>query len=232
MSRASGHPGIVKVCGVTTPRDAEMCAAIGVDWIGVNFLEGSPRRIDEARALAIARALGGRARLVGLCRVAEVSELEALRGRAGLDLLQLYGEPEAGPADALGLLESFAFFAVPVAGAADAERARRAPGRLVVVDAKSPGKLGGTGRLLDVELARPVAAARRVLLAGGLAPENVAARIDLVRPFGVDVASGVERSPGVKDEARLLSFVEAARGAFSALGLEAEPGERPPDGLG
>lgn len=208
----SNARGVVKVCGVTTPADAEACVEAGVDWVGVNFLEGSPRRVSEPEALAVSRAVAGRALVVGLTRVGPPADLEALRRRAGLDLLQLYGEPTN-----LGRLEPCAFFAVQLGDEADVEKAKAAPGRLVLVDAKAKGLLGGTGKLLDVELARAVGSARSLMLAGGLGPENVAARIASLRPFGVDSASGVERAPGSKDAARVAAFVEAARSAFAAL---------------
>jgi phosphoribosylanthranilate isomerase len=204
---------LVKVCGVTTPADAEACVALGVDWLGLNFVPSSPRCIDVAAALAIAGAVRGRAELVGVVADRDDAALLELRRAAGLDRLQLHGDE---PPEQVRRLAPFAFKALRIGSAADVTAAARYEG-LLLVDSKVAGALGGTGRTVDFALVAPVAHARAILLAGGLGPANVAAAVRAVAPWGVDVASGVERSPGVKDLDAVAAFVANARaGAVGA----------------
>jgi phosphoribosylanthranilate isomerase len=197
----------IKICGITTAADADACAALGADMIGLNFVPSSPRRVDVAAARAIADAVRGRVEIVGV--VADLPEraLLDLRAAAGLDRLQLHGDE---PPDLVRRLGGLAFKAVRVGSAADVEAAGAYEG-LLLVDAKVPGALGGTGRAVDPGLVAPLCRARQVLLAGGLGPGNVAAAVRALHPWGVDVASGVERAPGVKDPAKVAAFVQAAR---------------------
>ena len=201
----------VKVCGVTTVADAAACVEAGVDLIGLNFVAGSPRRIDPERAAAIAEAVRGRVELVGVVADQAAAALHALRDRVGLDRLQLHGDE---PPDLVEALAPVAFKAVRVGSPADVEHARRYPG-LLLIDARVAGKLGGTGVCVDPAWVSALASERPVLLAGGLTPDNVGDMVRRVRPWGVDVASGVETTPGVKDRARVAAFVAAARRAVS-----------------
>jgi phosphoribosylanthranilate isomerase len=202
----------VKVCGITRVADAEGCVALGVDLIGVNFVPGSPRRVDVLVARAIGSAVRGRAEVVGVVADLDEAALVALREGAGLDRLQLHGSE---PPSLLARLAPFAFKALRVGSAGDLEEADRYAG-LLLVDAKVEGKLGGTGVAVDAALVAPLARRRDVLLAGGLTPDTVAEAVRAVRPWGVDVASGVEVSPGVKDLGKVAAFVERARTAAAA----------------
>jgi phosphoribosylanthranilate isomerase len=200
----------VKVCGITTPEDADACASLGVDWLGLNFVAGSPRAIDVATARAIGDAVRGRVALIGVVADRTEAELTALRRDARLDRLQLHGSE---PPELVRRLHPFAFKALRIGSAADVREAEGYAG-LILVDAKVPGVLGGTGRTVDFSLVAPLARAREVILAGGLTPANVAAAVRSVEPWGVDVASGVERSPGVKDLDAVKAFMERAREAL------------------
>jgi len=202
---------VIKVCGVTTAGDADACAALGVDWIGLNFVPGSPRCIGVETALAIRDAVRGRSLLVGVVAGRGEAELVALRSAAGLDRLQLHGDE---PPELVARLAPSGFKAIRVGSAEDAADASRYAG-LLLVDAKVEGALGGTGRTVDFALVAPLARARPVLLAGGLRPGNVAEAVRAVAPWGVDVASGVERAPGVKDLDAVAAFVANARGAVA-----------------
>lgn len=199
----------MKVCGITTVGDAEACVALGVDLIGLNFVDGSPRRVDVDRARAIADAVRGRVELVGVVAGGDEATLVELQGLVGLDRLQLHGHETPELVRRLG---ARAFKAIRVGSAQDVAEAARYEG-LLLVDAKVGGQLGGTGKTVDFALVAPLAASRPILLAGGLGPDNVAAAVQAVRPFGVDVASGVERAPGVKDLDAVAAFVERARRA-------------------
>ncbi len=198
----------IKICGVTTEAQARAVAELEVDAIGVNFVPGSPRRIDEAMAKAIVRAVGGRVLIVAVAAGLDLHALRALRDRTGVGCLQLHGdEPDA----TLEALLPHAYRAVRVGKGNDVALAERTPGKYVMVDAKVDGPLGGTGHTFDWRLVVELARKRQVVLAGGLRPDNVARAVALVRPFCVDVASGVESAPGIKDEDLVRAFVDAVR---------------------
>ena len=183
-------PIVIKVCGLTSPGDADACVALGVDMLGLNFVPSSPRCLDLARARAIADAVRGRAELVGVVADLDEARMAELRDAIGLDRLQLHGD------EAPELVRRWApraFKALRIGAAADVEAADRYEG-LLLVDAKVPGALGGTGRTVDFALVAPLARARAILLAGGLTAANVAEAVRAVSPWGVDVASGVERA--------------------------------------
>jgi len=198
----------VKICGVTSVADAAMCADLGADAVGVNLVPGSPRRVDEATARAIADAVGKTTLVVAVVAGMSVEAMRALRDRTGAGCLQLHGDES--PADVRALLPH-AYKAVRVATRADVLQADAFPGDYVLVDAKVDGALGGSGRTFDWDLVVDLAARRKLVLAGGLTPDNVALAVARVRPWCVDVASGVEKAPGVKDPRLVELFVRAAR---------------------
>ena len=201
----------IKICGVTTVEQALACAALGVDAIGVNFVDSSPRRVDVQTARAIADALGSSTLLVGVVADMPVSTMRGLLGEARVGCLQLHGDETA---DQVAAMLPHAYKAVRVGSAEDVARAEAAPGAYVMVDASVAGMLGGSGHRVDGSLVASLAKRRRLVLAGGLTPDNVARAIVEVRPWCVDVASGVESSPGVKDMARVRAFIEAAKTAI------------------
>jgi phosphoribosylanthranilate isomerase len=200
---------LVKICGVTSVDDARMCVDAGANAIGLNFVPESPRRVDVATARAIVEALAHRkVLLVGVVANLAVADATALRYAVGLRWLQLHGDETPGTLDAL---LPDAYKAIRVADASDVRHAHTYAGEHFLVDAKPPGgALGGTGARFDWSLVTELARARKVTLAGGLTPDNVAEAIQVVRPFCVDVASGVESSPGRKDEAMVRAFVKSA----------------------
>ncbi|MGD0527858.1 MAG: phosphoribosylanthranilate isomerase [Polyangiaceae bacterium] len=197
----------VKVCGVTSVEQAVACADLGVDALGVNFVATSPRRVDESLARAIVEAVGQRTLVVAVVSGMSVEAMRGLVARTGVGCLQVHG---GEPADVAALLPH-AYGAVPVASAEDVAVAEAMPGEYVMVDAKVAGALGGTGHTFDWNLVVGLAGRRKLVLAGGLTPSNVAAAIARVGPWCVDVASGVESAPGVKDLGKVRAFVEAAR---------------------
>jgi phosphoribosylanthranilate isomerase len=203
---------LVKICGVTRADDGAMCARAGADWIGLNFWPQSKRFVARARAAEIAAAVRAEApsvRLVGVFVNEDPGQVAAIAAEVGLDLMQLHGDE---PTSAIAALGERAIAAVRLSSEADIARAVAMPAEAVVlVDASAPG-YGGSGELADWGLARRVVSSRdRVILAGGLAPHNLSEAIRAVCPFGVDVASGVESSPGIKDPDRVRAFVEAAK---------------------
>ena len=191
-------------------------ASLGVDAIGVNRVSGTPRVVGVKTLGEIARAIGSQVEVIAVVADASTDELLRLRESTGVDWLQLHGSESESQ---LRRLLPQAFKAVRVATSLDVEQARGYTGERILVDAKHPGALGGTGRGWDWTLARGLAEARRVILAGGLTPENVETAIMRCRPWGVDVASGVEvtGNPRSKDLARARRFVERARLAGDSL---------------
>jgi phosphoribosylanthranilate isomerase len=198
----------VKVCGITTVEQAVACVDLGVDALGVNFVATSPRRVDEGVARAIVGAVGKRTLVVAVVAGMTVEAMRGLVERTGVGCLQLHGDE---PARDVAALLPHAYKAVRVAGPADVAAAEAMPGEYVMVDAKVEGSLGGTGHSFDWSLVTELARKRRLVLAGGLTPENVARAVEQVHPWCVDVASGVETAPGVKDLARVSAFVRSAR---------------------
>jgi phosphoribosylanthranilate isomerase len=202
----------VKICGVTRVEDAVFAIEQGADAIGVNLVPTSKRYVEEAVAGRIAGAVGGRTMVVAVVADLSLRAMRSVRESTGIEWLQLHGEEPEG---VLSEILPHAFKAVPIGDAKDVERAMRFPGDRVLADAKVPGQLGGTGATFDWSLVRELARARRLILAGGLTPDNVADAVRAVDPWGVDVASGVESTPRVKDRGKVRAFIEAVRGADS-----------------
>ena len=208
----------IKICGLTHPDDAALAVALGVDALGLNFYPGSPRCLDPARDAAWLRALPAGTRRVAVVVNASHDFLRRLRGEDLVDAVQLHGDEDAAFCAALAA-EGIPFAkAIRVRGAESLRGAAEFGTPDLVLDAFRPDAYGGTGKTLDWALAAEFVRdaeppARRVILSGGLTPENVAEAVRRVRPYGVDVASGVEGADGPrrKDPTRLRAFVEAAR---------------------
>ncbi len=199
----------IKVCGLTRPEDALAAEAAGADALGVIFAAGSRRRVDVAQARRVLAPVGPFVARVGVFVDASVAEvLEAVRG-ARLSAVQLHGGEDAATVAELARH-------VPVVRAVrwrpgfDPADHAEAPIAALLVDGPEPG----SGLVFDWgAAAASLARGPRWVLAGGLTPDNVAAAVARLKPHGVDVASGVESAPGVKDHARLRAFVAAVQGA-------------------
>jgi phosphoribosylanthranilate isomerase len=218
----------IKICGVTLVEDAALVAAAGVDFIGLNFWPRSRRRVDVERAAALAAAArgAGPAAIVGVFVDADAGEIAAVHARVGLDVIQLHGAETADAAAALARATGRPVWKAIAAGAeGDLDALDAWPVDAILLDTPTPDR-GGSGRSFDWGLARAARLrhpARRLVLAGGLHPGNVADAIAAALPWAVDVASGVESAPGVKDAGKLAAFVAAARAAWA----RAAAGERP-----
>lgn len=217
----------VKICGVTTPADALLAVDLGADFIGLNFYRPSPRWIDVEQAVAIRRAVGDRARAVGIFVNPTKEELEAIDRRVGLDFLQFSGDesPElvAGFSDrAIRVRRVGGAAASDAAIAGEDCRAVLEDCWAILIDRAHDRLYGGSGESWDYAAAAdivssPAAAGRprRVFIAGGVHPGNVA-RVAAAVPaaYAVDTCSGVEASPGVKDRVKLERlFANLAQGA-------------------
>jgi phosphoribosylanthranilate isomerase len=197
----------VKICGITALDDALACVDAGADAIGFNFWPKSRRHISVEAAAVIARRIPPNIRTVGVFVDPTEPEVDRAFASGAIDLTQFHGDETP---DFCSRFAGRYIKALRLADAAALERMAQYPCDLLLVDADTPG-FGGSGQRADVALATQAAAARRVILAGGLTPENVAEAVATVKPYGVDVAGGVEREPGVKDWIKVAAFVQAAK---------------------
>jgi phosphoribosylanthranilate isomerase len=205
----------IKICGLTRPEDVECALAAGADCVGFVLYERSPRCVPvEGLAELAACVPPGILRVGVVVNAAPELVLRAVAiGRLGV--VQFHGD-ESG-ARVAAFTAARAWRAVGLRSAADVEDAVRLPADRLVVDAVGGAGRGGTGQLCDWALAAALARRRPVLLAGGLRPDNVGAAVRRVRPWGIDVSSGVERAPGIKDAQRLSDFIAAARAAAASV---------------
>ena len=207
---------IVKVCGVCDPEVAEVAVENGADWLGLVFEPRSPRYVDDDGARRVGAAVARRADLVGVFVSPSVAECEDAAARYRLSAVQVHGDVDSAFVSAC---------AVPVIRGFNVHTSEAAltlqwwPDCLVLLDSGAPeGDLpGGTGRRLETAVAAEVAAHRRIVLAGGLGPDDVAEAILAVRPEGVDASSRLETSPGHKDVELVQRYVRNARAAFAEL---------------
>jgi phosphoribosylanthranilate isomerase len=198
----------VKICGITRPEDAEQAAALGAWAIGFVLWPQSKRAADPAVAAGIARALRRRVELVGVFVNPTLDEVVHAAEGIGLTHIQLHGDE--GPAFCRAVAErtgARVIKALGIASGADIRAIERFHTDFHMLDS---GR-GGSGRPWDWELIAQRRSNVPVILAGGLTPDNVAEAIAAVRPWAVDVASGVEAAPGVKDPAKVEAFVAAAQ---------------------
>jgi len=199
--------------------DARVACEAGVDAIGLNFYPRSPRALSVNKAAELRALIPSGVQVFGVFVNAEVAEVMEIFQNVRLDALQLHGnEPPTSVAQLARIAPVFKALRVgPDFSAVTLESYPGVSGFLFDTADAGPGQYGGTGRLADWGVAQQVARSHRVILAGGLNADNVAAAILQVRPYGVDVASGVEASPGAKDHAQLREFVREARRADQEL---------------
>jgi phosphoribosylanthranilate isomerase len=207
----------VKICGITNIADACTAIEAGADLLGFNFYSKSPRYLAPEKAREIAAAIrsdGQRPLLVGVFVNSPLEEVRSILEIAQIDLAQLHGDE---PVSVMEQLNGRGFKALrPTSereAAIDAEwfapHGPNAP--VLLIDAYRKDQYGGTGHVADWSVATKLAQQYPILLAGGLTPDNVAEAIRQVKPWGVDVASGIEISPGKKDAAKMRAFVESAK---------------------
>jgi phosphoribosylanthranilate isomerase len=203
----SSDPIFVKICGITNEQDALLATALGADALGFNFAQ-SRRHVQPDTVRDIVKRLPGEVLTVGVFRNHRPEHVVDVVHRCGLHAAQLHG---GEPLSEVRFVKERVQFVIQafVAGDPALAAAANSPADVVLVDSPNPG----SGKVFDWRLADGVPGGVRLLLAGGLTPDNVAEAIRRVRPWGVDVASGVESAPGRKDPRKLRRFVEAARGA-------------------
>ncbi|UCG38878.1 MAG: phosphoribosylanthranilate isomerase [bacterium] len=205
----------IKICGITRLEDALKACALGADILGFNFVPSSKRYVDPYAVRGIIAALPPFVTTVGIFAGEELSVVNDMIAFAALDAVQLHGDEDSVYCRGV---RAPVIKAVRVAGGADLQDLGQYSVSAYLLDAREEGALGGTGRTFPWQEAVDFCGANRVFVAGGLRPENVAAAIRLLKPYGVDAASGVESAPGRKDAGLMESFIRAARCAAVASG--------------
>ena len=200
----------IKVCGITRASDARHAVEQGATALGFVLWPRSPRAITADRAAEIVAELPAHVMSVGVFVNESIDSIRSTAEHVGLTAVQLHGDEPPAYADALDWPIIRAVSVGEINLAADAW----SPDTALLVDNVDPVRRGGTGSAVDWTQAAGVAKTRRVVLAGGLTPDNVATAIRAVHPFGVDVSSGVESTPGVKDLDKVAQFISNARLAF------------------
>jgi phosphoribosylanthranilate isomerase len=204
----------VKICGITRPEDAWLAAELGAWAVGFVFWPGSPRCVSPATAREIARRIAPFCTPVGVFVDQPLDEIEAIAAEVGLGAVQLHGSEPIQIARSLGrpIIRGLGL-------RADCEQDVRdwCPHATVLLDAHDPIKRGGTGTTTDWPMAARIAAGHRIILAGGLRPDNVREAVTRVRPAAIDVSSGVESAPGIKDSTRVRALFAALEGVEAAL---------------
>lgn len=201
----------VKICGITNLEDALLAVDLGAACLGFVMAPESPRHVDVATVRDICLRLPARVGKVAVTVNRARDDLQAIIQECPIDILQLHGEESPELSIRLGVHRIWKAFALQ--SSSDVEAALAYPARAILLDTAHGGRRGGTGKVGNWELAACVACRRRTVLAGGLNPENVAAAIRAVKPWMIDVSSGVELRPGRKDPDRLRALMAAVHGA-------------------
>ncbi len=200
----------VKICGLTRPEDAALAAELGAWALGVIFAPESPRRLDPGLAAEVLGPAPADVERAGVFVNASLRDIEEAVAAAGLTVLQLHGEEDASFCrEAGGVTGLPVIKALRVSDAASLEGVVRFDTDYVLLDTYRAGSHGGTGETFDWQLAAEIPLeqrASRIILSGGLGPENIRAAVGAVAPFAVDVSSGVEEAPGIKSADRLAEL--------------------------
>ena len=201
----------IKICGITNEEDALAAARFGADALGFIFAP-SPRRISPQKARKIIKALPPLVQTVGVFVDEDPGEVFSVAQMCRLDILQFHGKESA---DYCESFDQRLIKAVRLRNRQDLKSLAEYDGvvHALLLDTYIPGKLGGTGLTFNWEWAVEAGRKRRIILAGGLNPENVAAAISTVKPYGVDASSSLEHSPGVKDHEKMMQFIAEVRKA-------------------
>ncbi len=199
----------VKICGITSLEDALTACEGGADAIGFIFWEGSPRFIAPETAARIIKMLPPFVSTVGVFVNEDVEVINEIVKTAGLGCVQLHGDE---PPETCEAVEAKVIKAVRIKDVKSLDGLERFDVSAYLLDTFKEGTPGGTGAVFDWEIAKEAKGLGRIILSGGLTPENVADAVSLVRPYAVDVSSGVESRPGRKDPVMVARFIEAARG--------------------
>jgi len=204
---------MVKICGITRREDAQAAISCGANALGFVFWPNSPRYIDPAEARKIVDIMIPSIVAVGVFVNQPADEVNRIANDVGLGAIQLHGDESN---EYVAQMSRDVIKAIPV-GVVPVRPVSKWPTQArILLDVHDPVRKGGTGHVIDWVVAHDLASLRPIILAGGLTPENVGDAIERVRPYGIDVSSGVESSPGIKDHKRLKALFEAVHGSHHA----------------
>ncbi|NIO16295.1 MAG: N-(5'-phosphoribosyl)anthranilate isomerase [Deltaproteobacteria bacterium] len=201
----------VKICGITKAPDLEFAGRFGADAAGLNFYPESPRYLGVEKCRNIIGSADSALRFVGVFVNEDPDSINRVAEHLGLSCVQLSGDEDEKVANRV---ERESIKVIRAETIDDVRRAEQFPSHWIMFDTPVPGAYGGSGQTFDYEVLVAANIKRPFLLAGGLTPDNVAAIVKIVRPSGVDVASGVEHSPGVKDPKKMREFIKNAKEAL------------------
>jgi len=198
----------IKICGITNTTDALASAELGADALGFIFYRESKRYIDPEIAKSIVSSLPPFITTVGVFVNQPLDELLAIKDKVGIDAAQLHGDetPEFCSSVPLKVIK-----AIRVKADLDEQGVAQYPVQAILFDTYSDVEYGGTGKSFNWEIIKGISNAGKIILSGGLSPDNVVEAIRTVRPYAVDVSSGVEATPGKKDHMKLRKFIEAVK---------------------
>ncbi len=215
----------IKICGITNKEDALMCVESGADALGFVFYEKSPRFLSSDAAADIVKALPPFVTTVGVFVNQSHEAIMDVAHRVGLDCVQLHGDEGVEDCRALSALRPIKAFRIKDAEDLRGIEAYSGLVSALLLDTRVEGAYGGTGRGFDRHLALPVKQYGRVILSGGLTPDNVVEAVKMVEPYGVDVSTGVESKPGRKDPLKVRRFIENIKLYEATLLTEDKKGE-------
>lgn len=196
------------MCGITNTEDALSAVEMGADALGFIFYSGSKRYIDPAKASEIVSALPPFVSAVGVFVNQGIDEIKEAARISGIDTLQLHGDES--PEFCAGL-DYKVIKAIRVKDAVNTEEVELYPVRAILFDKHSDELYGGTGRSFDWGVLRDIEISKKIVISGGLTPENVSGAIEMIKPYAVDVSTGVEDSPGRKNRIKMKKFIEAVK---------------------
>ncbi len=207
----------IKICGITRLQDALIACDLGADLLGFNFVPGSKRYVNPYAARQIIASLPPFVSVVGIFADESPGVVNDLAAFLSLDAVQLHGHESP---DCCGAVKATVIKAIRIGSAGDLEEIKGYDVPAFLLDSRVKGALGGTGVTFPWHLASELCKVRRVFVAGGMTPGNVADAVRILAPFGVDTASGVEVEPGIKDRGLMEKFIRAARCAAARNGGE------------
>ncbi len=198
----------IKICGITNMEDAMLACELGADALGFIFYRKSKRYIDSEIARSVISSLPPFITAVGVFVNHSLDEIIAIKDKTAINMVQLHGDetPEFCSLVPLKVIK-----AIRVKDNLDEDRVAQYPAQAILFDTYSDAEFGGTGKSFNWEILQNISNLGNIILSGGLSPENVAQAISTVKPYAVDVSSGVEKSAGKKDHMKLKKFIEAVK---------------------
>lgn len=201
----------IKICGITNIEDALTAAELGADALGFIFYRGSRRYIDPEEARRIIKKLPPFVSTVGVFVNQSLDEISSIKLNTGIDIIQLHGDESP---EFCMMIPHKLIRAIRIKAKIDRDEVELYPVQAILFDTHSEDNYGGTGRSFNWDILRNLDISKKIILSGGLTPENVCQALEVAKPYGVDVSSGVEHSPGKKNHTKLRKFIEAVRNGY------------------